>query len=142
MAEGTQPQVVPNFWVESVETLRGFYIEKLGFEHRMGRLGKDGRLDFAIVIREGNMIMMGRPQDGGVRAEARKGSAQPVEVYIAVSNVDAYHAEVKPRVEIVQPLTTQWWGDRNFAVRDPYGYTLWFFQTVGELLPPPGVTMV
>lgn len=43
---------------------------------------------------------------------------------------------------VTEALATQWWGDRNFAVKDPYGYTLWFYQTVGAPTPPPGVTMV
>ena len=36
-------------------------------------------------------------------------------------------------------------GDRNFAVQDPYGYRLWFCQTVTEwkeVSPPPGVKVV
>jgi hypothetical protein len=45
-------------------------------------------------------------------------------------------------VPIAAPLKTQWWGDRNFAVHDPYGYQLWFCQTVGEPEPPPGVKMI
>ena len=33
-------------------------------------------------------------------------------------------------------------GDRTFAVKDPYGYTLWFSQTVAEVVPPAGVKMI
>jgi uncharacterized glyoxalase superfamily protein PhnB len=144
MVERKQPaEVVPNFWVESVETLRSYYIDKLGFGHRMGMLGKDGRLDFCIVERERVLVMMGRPQPGQEAVAVAKGAGRPVEIYAYVADVDAFHAEVTARgVAPVEPLTTQWWGDRNFAVRDPYGYTLWFCQAVGELEPPPGVTVV
>ena len=137
------PQIVPNFWVESVEALRTFYLEKLGFEHMMGVVGKDGKLDFTIVTRDGLMVMIGRPEkriDGSAPAYA---TDRPVELYLYVKDVDAFHGEVRDRkVEIADPLTTQWWGDRTFAVKDPYGYTIWFCQTVGEPAPPPGVKMI
>jgi hypothetical protein len=47
-------------------------------------------------------------------------------------------------------LATQWWGDRNFSVADPYGYKIWFYENVADWqtlvasgkIPPPGVTLV
>lgn len=51
-------------------------------------------------------------------------------------------------MKVSEPLETQWWGDRNFGVDAPYGYRLWFFQTVRafeEVLSqglPAGVTVV
>jgi uncharacterized glyoxalase superfamily protein PhnB len=135
--------VIPNLWVESVETLRSFYLDKLGFTHAMGMVGKDGKLDFCIVTREGAMIMMGRPQEKVEGAAEKYSTNRPVEIYIFVKDVDLVHAEVAGRgVKATQPLTTQWWGDRNFAVKDPYGYTIWLCQTIGPVVPPPGVTMV
>jgi PhnB protein len=135
--------VVPNFWVDAVEPVREFYMEKLGFDHLMGIVGKDGKLDFAIVRRENAMIMMGRPQEKIDGTAERYPTKRPLEVYVYVKDIDAYHAEVVKRgVKIKDPLTTQWWGDRNFGVQDPHGYQLWFGQTVGELQPPPGVKVV
>ncbi len=29
-------------------------------------------------------------------------------------------------VQVAQDLTDQWWGDRTFTIRDPWGYTLLF----------------
>jgi hypothetical protein len=80
-------QVIPNIYVDSIEEVRDFYINQLGFAHMMGVVGQDGRL-------------------------------------------------------VVDPPKTQWWGDRTFSVRDPYGYQLWFYQHVSEVAPPPGVTVV
>jgi uncharacterized glyoxalase superfamily protein PhnB len=141
MAVETQSMVIPNVWVEAVEPLRDFYLEKLGFEHMMGVVGKDGKLDFAIVTRDGLMIMMGRPQHA--LPGAAQGAQRTVEFYLSVVDVDAYYEDLRSRhVRIEEPLQTQWWGDRNFAVVDPYGYKIWFFQTVGEPVPPAGVTMI
>jgi uncharacterized glyoxalase superfamily protein PhnB len=136
-------QVVPNLYVDSVETLRTFYLEKLGFQHMMGIVGKDGNLDFAIVTRDGAMIMLARPQAKTEGTGPKYPTGRPLEIYIEVKDVDAFHEAVRSRaVAVKQPLTTQWWGDRNFAVQDPYGYVLWFYQNVGQPVPPPGVKMV
>lgn len=135
-----QSPVVPNFWVDAVEPLRDFYLG-LGFDHMMGIVGKDGKLDFAIVIMDKAMVMMGRPQGAaeGVKVVA---ASRPVELYVYVRDVDGFHERVRKTHPIDSPLQTQWWGDRNFSVKDPCGYTLWFGQTVGELQPPPGVKMI
>lgn len=145
MSETQSPasMIVPSFWVDAVEPVRQFYLEKLGFEHMMGVVGKDGLLDFCIVVREGAMIMIGRPEDRIDGTADKYPTRRPVEIYVYISDVDRYHDEVKGRgISIVEPLTTQWWGDRTFAVRDPYGYQLWFCMNVGEPAPPPGVTMI
>jgi uncharacterized glyoxalase superfamily protein PhnB len=139
-------QLVPSFFVDSVEKERAFYVEQLGFGHRMGLVGRDGRLDLCIVTRDAGMIMFARPpepMDGSAEAYP---TARPLELYVRVRDVDAYHAELAGRgVPIEKPLTDQWWGDRNFAVRDPYGYRIWFNQTVRPLErvePPPGIKLV
>jgi uncharacterized glyoxalase superfamily protein PhnB len=143
--EQTTPNapVVPSFWVDSVETLRSFYLEKLGFEHMMGIVGKDGQFDFCIVFRENAMVMIGRPQDRIEGSAQQYPTRRPLELYVYLKDIDAYHAELTKRgVTVAEPLTTQWWGDRNFAVQDPYGYQIWFGQTVGDVVPPPGTKMV
>jgi hypothetical protein len=47
--------------VDSVDEVREFYVEKLGFDHMMGMLGKDGRLDFCTVTLGGAKVMFMRP---------------------------------------------------------------------------------
>lgn len=139
-------QLVPSFFVDSVEKQRAFYIDKLGFAHRMGMVGRDGSLDFCIVTRGASMIMFSRPQEPIEGTAESYPTARPLELYVRMDGVDEYHADLKGRgVPIEKPLTDQWWGDRNFAVRDPYGYRIWFNQTVhpfDEVQPPAGVTIV
>ena len=136
-------QVIPNIYVDSIEEVRDFYINQLGFAHMMGVVGKDGRLDFCIVIRDGGMMMFARPTGRIDGTAASHPTARPLSIYVEVADVDRYHDEVKQRgVAVVEPPTTQWWGDRTFSVRDPYGYQLWFYQHIGEVAPPPGVTVV
>jgi hypothetical protein len=88
-------QVIPSFWVEEVETLRDFYLEKLGFGHMMGIVGKDGKFEFGIVRRDGIMVMMGRPQAPGTGIARGQGGARPLDIYFYVPNVDAFHDEVR-----------------------------------------------
>lgn len=133
----TPAAVMPLRYVASVDAMREFYLQQLGFDHLMGIVGKDGQLDFAIVQRAGAMLMLSRPQDSAATLTG------PMEIYIEVDDVDAYHAQLSGAgVAIVQPPQTQWWGDRNFSLRDPAGHTLWFWKTVAEMQPPPGVTMI
>lgn len=131
-------QVMPIIAVESVDAVRDFYIDKLGFQHVMGMVGKDGQLDFVTVVLGGARIMFSRAAGDGRRA-----SKQPVEIYMEVNDVDAYHARVKKNgVTISDPLTVQWWGDRTFKVLDPNGYELWFYTNVAEPKPPQGAKLV
>jgi uncharacterized glyoxalase superfamily protein PhnB len=112
----------------------------------MGTIGKDGKLDFCIVTREGAMIMLGRPQEKRAGTAPMPRDQRALDIYVEVADVDAYHAELrKRRVAVSAELTTQWWGDRNFGVDDPYGYRLWFYTTVlpfDKVSPPDGVKMV
>jgi PhnB protein len=138
--------VMPIITVDSVDDARAFYVDKLGFGHMMGMLGKDGQLDFCTVTLGGARVMLNRPQgegQGAGQTVGRTTEKRPVEIYLEVGDVKAYHHEVKTRgVKITSPLTTQWWGDRTFTVQDPYGYQLWFFQPGGEMKPPPGAKIV
>lgn len=146
MAEQTGSMIVPQVSVDSVERARSFYIEKLGFAHMMGVVGKDGKFDFGIVTKDGAMLMFTRPMEKLDGTGEKHPTRRPVELYIYVQDVDAYHDEVKAKgVAVAEPLTTQWWGDRNFAVEDPYGYRLWFTENVQEFSqtqPPAGVKVV
>jgi len=135
-------QIMPMISVDSVDEAREFYVEKLGFDHMMGMLGKDGRLDFCTVVLGGAKVMFMRMQVSADVAGATS-SKQPVEIYIQVTDVNAYHDRLKKnKVKITSPLTDQWWGDRTFTVMDPFGYQIWFYQTVGEPQPPEGAKIV
>lgn len=142
MSKMAPKTVMPMITVDSVDDLRRFYVEKLGFAHQMGVVGKDGQFDFCTVVREGAKVMLMRPEEpvNGSRPSPDK---RPVEIYLEVADVDALHDEVKKRgVRMTLPLETQWWGDRTFAVMDPYGYQIWFYKTVAEPKPPQGIKIV
>jgi PhnB protein len=135
-------QLMPMISVDSVDQARAFYVDKLGFGHMMGMLGKDGQLDFCTVTLNGAKVMLTRAQErtDGTSPTSFK---RPVELYLEVEEVDAYHNQVKNQgCAITGPLTDQWWGDRTFTIMDPFGYQIWFYQTVGEVKPPIGAKIV
>ncbi len=100
-------QLMPMISVESVDRERAFYVEKLGFGHMMGMLGKDGQLDFCTVTLAGARVMLQRPQQR-VEGTSATTSRRAVELYIEVDNVNEYHDQVKKRgVQISDPLTDQ-----------------------------------
>jgi uncharacterized glyoxalase superfamily protein PhnB len=139
MSQEQAGAVMPMVAVPSVDDTRNFYVEKLGFEHQMGVLGKDGQLDFVNVVRDGASIMFSRAAD----ADAKSAVRQPVEFYVTVGDVDRVFKQVESRgVAVAEPLTDQWWGDRTFVVTDPNGYRVWFSTRVAEAVPPPGTKVV
>lgn len=135
-------QLMPMISVDSVDQARAFYVDKLGFNHQMGVLAKDGELDFCTVTLDGAKVMLVRPQDK-LEGTGATSSKRPVELYLEVKDVDVYHDQLKKRgVKVTSPLTDQWWGDRTFTVRDPFGYETWFYQHIGEPKPPKGMKIV
>jgi len=142
MSKASAKQVMPIITVESADKARNFFVDTLGFDHVMGVLGKDGQLDFVTVVLNGARLMFARPHDTLPLTKVGSGK-QPVEIYLEVADVAAYHEKLKKKgVKITDALTMQWWGDRTFKVMDPFGYEVWFYQTVGEPRPPEGAKIV
>ena len=135
-------QLMAMIYVDSIEQARSFYVEKLGFAHMMGMLGKDGSLDFCTVSLAGARVMLMRPTEA-MHGTAATSEKRPVELYVEVENVDGHHAALqKQGIKPTAPLTDQWWGDRTFTVMDPFGYQIWFYQTVSEPKLPQGAKVV
>jgi PhnB protein len=132
-------RVMPMIVVKSVDAIRNFYVDVLGFTHVMGMVGKDGQLDFCtVVLGEARIMFMRAPSNLPQHA-----GKQPVEIYLEVDDVDALHGRLaKKSVPISDPLTLQWWGDRTFKVLDPNGYEIWFYTNVAEPTPPQGAKLV
>src|SRR5438128_2653219 len=139
MNQRTAGRVMPIIAVGSVDKIRNFYVDTLGFTHVMGMVGKDGQLDFSTVVLGEARIMFMR----AAAAAAAHSGKQPVEIYLEVADVDAFHNSLKKKgVAISEPLALQWWGDRTFKVLDPNGYQVWFYTHVAEPKPPTGAKLV
>lgn len=142
MAKESAKVVMPIITVDSVDDAHQFYTDKLGFTRVMGVAGEDGQFNMATLVLGGARIMFARAR-GTMDGTQPSAGKRPVEIYLEVADVDAYHAQLKERsVEFSDPLTLQWWGDKTFKVTDPYGYEIWFYQKIGEPKPPQGVKIV
>src|SRR5260370_22949378 len=123
-------QLMAMIYVDSVEDARSFYVDKAGFTHIMGMLGKDGLLDFCTVSLGGARIMLMRPSEAMQGTTVTTGK-RPVELYLEVGDVEAYHEQLKrQKIKPTTPLTDQRWVDATCTVLDPFGYEIWFYQSV------------
>ena len=135
-------QLMAMIYVDPVEEARSFYVDKLGFDHLMGMLGKDGLLDFCTVALGGARIMLMRPTQE-IQVTSATTAKLPVELYLEVADVEAYHEQLKrQKIRPTTPLTDQWWGDRTFTIVDPFGYQIWFYQSVAEPKLPQGAKVI
>src|SRR5207244_7089500 len=96
VSKSESKQVMPIIAVGSVDEIRNFYVDTLGFDHLMGVVGKDGQFDFVTVVKDGARIMFARTPTprGDKKAQPAK---QPVEIYLQVADVDAYHDQLKKK---------------------------------------------
>lgn len=143
MSRPTPKTIVPIITVESVDEIRRFYVETLGFDHMRGVVGKDGAFDFCTVAKDGARIMFARAP--GKSPSTKPATAkQSVGMYLEVADVEHYFEQIseKEGVKVTDQLATQWWGDRTFKIMDPYGYEIWFYQTIGEPKPPQGAKII
>jgi uncharacterized glyoxalase superfamily protein PhnB len=126
---------MPIVAVESVDEARAFYVDKLGFDHQMGVLGDDGKLDFCTVSLAGGRVMFTR-SSGPIQGKPT------AEFYIQVPDVQEYYEQLVAREVRGSAPEDMWWGDRVFIIEDLNGYRLWFYQSVREPQPPTGTKIV
>ena len=121
--EGIAP-IVP---VRDVAASLPFYRETLGFELR--HAAEDGT--YALLARgEAGIILIGPADEENLRATGKYISA-----YIWVADLDALWRELQPRLDAppegrVREPFEQPYGMREFHVKDPDGFLLFFGQAI------------
>src|SRR5688572_25412386 len=76
VSQSVTGRVMPMITVRSVDDIKNFYVDTLGFSHVMGMLGKDGQLDFCtVVMGEARVMFMRAPG----KSTSQPGK-QPVEI--------------------------------------------------------------
>ncbi len=127
----TAKKLTANLIVSSVEGSLAFYEDLLGFSR-------------AFTVPEQSPFVFGSVTAGPVeiflndRSTVTKESPQMAglvsgggnTMFIEVEGLDALHERIVPRVKVVMPLVTQWYGMREFAVEDPDGYIITFAERV------------
>jgi uncharacterized glyoxalase superfamily protein PhnB len=120
--------IVPVLSVKDVDASIAFYTEKLGFKQDMVLAGPDGVNSFAGVSLGNSTFMLSRAETPNV------GQGVVFMIYIPEeSDIDKVYADVQAKgVAIVEPLKTEYWGDRVFSVKDPDGFYLTVSKTVQQ----------
>jgi uncharacterized glyoxalase superfamily protein PhnB len=126
-------KITPNLLVSSVERSLAFYVDTLGFERGM-TVPDASPFVFASVTSEPVEIFLNDAATAVKEYPAFAG--KPIgatgTLYIEVEGVDALHDRIKPKVKIVMPIATQFYGMREFAIEDPDGYVLTFGERAQE----------
>jgi lactoylglutathione lyase len=124
-------KITPNLLVASVERSLAFYIDTLGFTRGL-TVPEQPPFVFASVTSGAVEIFF---NDAATAVKEYPGFAgKPIgatgTLFIEMEGVDALHDRLKPRVKIVMPIVTQFYGMREFAVEDLDGYVLTFAERV------------
>lgn len=109
-------RVFPTLRILDAARARAFYVGQLGF-----------RIDFEWRHREDSPVFMQVSRDGlAVYLSERELDGPPGgAVYLYVENVDDWHAELgRAGVEVEQAPRDEPWGNREMALRDPFGNRL------------------
>jgi uncharacterized glyoxalase superfamily protein PhnB len=129
--------VTPNLIVADIDRSTAFYRDVLGFSVTatvpdaapfvfvwLQRGGVNVFLNSIESVRE-HKDLAARPIGGTATMY------MTVEAETAEAGVDALFAQVQARARVFMPLTTQFYGMREFGIEDPDGYIVFFAQRVG-----------
>ncbi len=127
--------VTPYLICRNAESAIEFYKKAFGAEE-LFRIGEPGMVGHAEMKIGNAIIMMAdeHPGMGVVSPESLGGT--PIHLMIYVENVDAFAAKaVAEGVEVLRPVSDQFYGDRSGQFKDPFGH-VWAFATHIEDVSP------
>ena len=129
----TFTSVTPNLLVRDIDRSTSFYRDVLGFTVKQ-TVPDQAPFVFVWLERDGVPVFLNDPKAVAhdFPDAARRPAGGTATLFFVISGVDAYHAEIAPKVKLVMDLKTQFYGMREFAVEDPDGHILTFAERVSE----------
>jgi len=118
----------PCFAVADIATTMRWYEEQLGFTP--DPFPANEPYVFAILRRDDIDIMLQRIENYQKPDIYKLRSAGVWDAYIRMRGVKDFYNDIKEKVEILQPLRKQPYGQWEFEVKDPNGYVLVFSEFV------------
>lgn len=117
--------IYPTLRYDDAKAAIRFLVDAFGFTEKSVMENDDGTIAHAeLAWPGGGLVMVGQR-----RAEPSPFDTGRTVTYLALDDPDAHHARaVKAGAEIVQELTDQDYGSREYAARDPEG-NIWSFGT-------------
>jgi MerR family transcriptional regulator, thiopeptide resistance regulator len=129
--------IIPTLAVSDIAASIRFYTDVLGFEPGMTLSGGDGVLIHGSVSRGDTYLMFSRLNASDPHDMGQLG--QGVVLYGTVADdedIDAYFERAKSAgATVVQEPTDQFWGHRDWGVKDPDGYLLFISKVTREVSP-------
>ena len=127
--------ITPYLICKNAEAAIEFYKKAFGAVELL-RIGGPGMVGHA-EMKIGNALFMLAdefPDIGAVSPETIGGTA--VSLYLYVEDVDSFTDKaIAEGLEVLKPVTDQFYGDRSGAFKDPFGH-IWGFATHKEDLTP------
>lgn len=121
------PRVMPYLLYEDSDAALEFLVSAFGFTEKMRLTGDDGRINHAEVSIGDGVIMFGTPESDYKNPNELGGRTG--NIYVYVDDVDAHYEHAKRAgATIAREPEDQFYGDRNYLVRDPEGHE-WYFGT-------------
>ena len=122
-------QLTPNLMTEDVDRTIAFYTDLLGFTLKQ-QYPEQSPADWAELTRDDVTVMFQSRKSLAAEIpalqEAPIGTSQTF--YVSVTDIDALHAALQGKVEIVQEMHTTFYGIREFAFKDCNGYIFAYAQ--------------
>ena len=127
----TFASVTPNLLVSNIDRSTAFYRDVLGFAIKQ-TVPDAAPFVFVWLERDSVPVFLNDPK--AVEKDVAGAAARPfggtATLFFVITDVDAFHARVAPHAKVIMPLTTQFYGMREFAISDPDGHILTFAQRV------------
>lgn len=117
--------IVPVLKVSDLERAVDFYTTILGFS-MVWQAGNDGGGENAMLQAGATSLLLSTGAHLGDQPSFTG------TLYFNMTGVEAFFESLNNRVEIVWPLETMDYGQREFGIRDPDGYTLAFAEADDE----------
>jgi len=130
--------LAPNLMVKDVTRSVKFYTETLGFDFIMAV--PEGSRDILPEFDSEKPLVHAMVRGGRVEFMFHKTFAEEfpefegktpiatLSMYIVLENLEKFYEKVKEKVKPEKELTTQWYGMKEFYVKDPDGYILGFAE--------------
>lgn len=127
--------VQPVLYIDDIEGAIAFYREGLGLDVNVfGNDPETGRPNIFLASLDEAKFPVSRDP---TFAKADGSGSGGVTLYFHLdSPVDGYVDRFRSAAgsEVVEDVTDQWWGDRTFTIRDPWGYILIFSSVPGGFI--------
>ena len=136
-------KIAPSIRVKDMRKSLDFYTNTLGFQASNKLTRKDGTVAHASVGFDSPLLMLSPVEY--VRtlltkedlAKNKPGIGVEFNIgMVGAKTIDTFFAEVKAKgVTVIHEPKTEFWGDRQFTVKDPDGYALTFSEHINDVTP-------